>query len=183
MLLGTGPHALPGIFAAPAAVGHARLIWGRRLFWIGRGCLIVFAAAALISTNREAGVLTVGALAQISSPMRGGVQVGVVFLLLPLGAGLWLAGRWLLQRARNRSLGWRLGPLPVVAPLSTLLVLSVVHLSPAIGWADVAFVLAGLGLLALAYLFVLWDGPPGPALAGFITLVGSVQALVGIGQY
>jgi hypothetical protein len=85
-LLGPGPQAPPDLFAAPAAVGHARLIWGRRLFWIGRGCLIVFAAAALISTNREAGVLTVGALAKISSPVRGGVQVGVVFLLLPVAA-------------------------------------------------------------------------------------------------
>ena len=144
---------------------------------------MVFAAVALISTNRVAGLLTVGALTQMSSPVRGGVQVGVVFLLPPLGAALWLAGHWLLQAAHTPSRRRQLGPLAIVVPLSTLLVLTVVHLSPVIGWADVAFVLAGLALLVLAYLFVLWDGPRGPALAGFVALVGGVQAVVGIGQF
>jgi hypothetical protein len=140
----------PAFFSTPFGLARARLSWGRRLAWMGRGCLIVFAGVALINANREAGLLTLGALAQISSPVRGGVQMGLALLLLPLGTLLWLSGRWLLRRTRTRPRPWHLGPWPVVVPLSILLVLTLVHLSPAIGWADVLFVLAGLGLLVLA---------------------------------
>ena len=175
------PQALPGRLTSLFSTARPQFSWASWLAWLGRGCLMAFAVVALISTNRETGLLTAGALAQISSPVRGGLQVGMVFLLLPVGAALWLAGRWLLLGARAGQ--WRLGPLPVVVPLGSLLALTLVHLSPAIGGADVAFVLAGLGLLVVAYLFVLWDGPRGPALAGFVALVGGLQALVGVGQF
>src|ERR1700693_4213463 len=97
----SGTQALPGLLTTPSTVTRARLSWGPWLVWIGRGCLMVFAAVALISTNRVAGLLTVGALTQMSSPVRGEVQVGVVFLLPPLGAALWLAGHWLMPAAHT----------------------------------------------------------------------------------
>src|SRR5258707_9477673 len=97
---------LPGFLNTPFAIARARLIWGRRLAWIGRGCLIVFAGVALISANREAGLLTLGALAQIRSAVRGGVQMGLAYQLLPPGTLLWLSGRWLLRRARTRPRHW-----------------------------------------------------------------------------
>jgi|SRR5579859_7860489 len=176
-------QALTGRLTTPLSGARVRLNGALWMVRLGRGCLMAFAAMALISTNREAGLLTLGALAQINSPVRGGVQVGIAFLLLPVGAALWLAGRWLLLGPRPWAARWRLGPLPVVVPLGSLLVLTLVHLSPAIGWADGAFVLTGLGLLVMAYLFILWDGPRGPALAAFVALVGGLQALVGVGQF
>jgi len=154
-----------------------------RLVWAGRGSLVLFAAVALVSANREAGLLTLGALTQVSSAVRGGVPVGVVYLLLPVGAALWLAGEILLWPGTGQRARWHLGPLVVTVPLAILIGLTLAHLSLGLGWADVLFVLAGLGLLALAYLFVLRDGPSGTALAGFIAAIGAVQALVGLGQF
>jgi hypothetical protein len=54
----------------------------------------VFAIVALISANRNAGLLTVGAVGDVSSALRGTVRVGVAYLLVPVGAVFWLAGRW-----------------------------------------------------------------------------------------
>jgi hypothetical protein len=181
--LAAGTKIQPDFLTTPFAVARARWRWGWRLTWIGRACLILFATVAVISANRESGLLTLGALAQVSSAVRGGVQVGVVFLLLPAGAAFWGFGRWLLRRARGGRLWSRLGPLPVVAPLIILIALTLVHLSPIIGWADITFVVAGLALLVLAYVFVWLDGPNGLALAGFVALVGGVQSLVGVGQF
>ena len=165
------------------AVADRRNVWGWRLTWAGRACLFLFAAIAVISANRAAGLLTVGALAQINSTVRGSVQVGVVFLLLPAGAVLWFAGRWLLRRWPSGPWVRRLGPLPVVAPLLILMALTLARLSLSIGWADILFVLAGLGLLVLAYGFVWLDSPGGWALASFVAAVGGVQSLVGVGQF
>ena len=185
---GASASARPERLRKRFTLARVRWRWGRRLTWAGRACLILFAMVAVISANRESGLLTWGALAQVSSAVRGGVQVGVVFLLLPVGAGCWLLGRWLLRRwlLRGSQRGqWtaRLGPLPVVGPLLILAALTLAHLSPAIGWGDIVFVLAGLGLLALAYLVVWLDGPSGRALAGFVALAGGAQSLVGIGQF
>jgi hypothetical protein len=164
-------------------VERAQLDWGRRLAWAGRACLIVFAAVALISANREAGLLTLGALAQISSAVRGRVEVGIVFWLAPLGLILWLLGQFVLRLAPARHVRWRVGPPVVVIPLAALLALTLAHFSPAIGLPDIVFVLAGLGLLAATYLFVLNDELSGPAIAGFVAIVGSLQALVGVAQF
>ena len=185
-----GSRTLPGTRRPLAGTAQAlstredtRPRWARRLVWAGRGCLIVFAAVALISANREAGLLTLGALTQVSSAVRGGVPVGVVYLLLPVGAALWLAGEMLLRPGAGQRARWRLGPLAVTLPLASLIGLTLAHLSLGLGWADIVFVLAGLGLLVLAYLFVLRDGPSGAALAGFTAAIGAVQALVGLGQF
>ena len=177
--------AEPGVplLATHSEIGHARLNWGRRFIWTGRACLILFAAVALISGNRAAGLLTFGAVTHFTSPVWGGVELGVVFVLVPAGLAFWLLGLLVTRAAPTRSLGWRIGPPAVIVPLSVLVALTLAHLSPAIGWSDFAFVLGALGLLGVAYLFVLNDGPSGPAIAGFFALTGSLQALVGVGQF
>src|SRR5260221_3199808 len=113
--------AAPTIAREQRAVADRRDVWGWRLTWAGRASLVLFAAIAVISANREAGLLTLGALAQINSAVRGGVQVGVAFLLLPAGTVLWVAGHWLLRRWPTGPRARRLGPLPVVAPLFILM--------------------------------------------------------------
>jgi hypothetical protein len=185
-----GSQPLPGARQRPAGAPNAlsmreraTLRWATRLIWAGRASLVMFAAVALISANREAGLLTLGALARISSPVRGDFQVGAAFLLLPAGAALWLAGEVLLWRGAGRRLTWQFGPRVVTIPLAALIALTFMHLSLALGWADIAFVLAGLGLLVLAYLFIFRDGPSGAALAGFVAAVGVLQSLVGLGQF
>ena len=86
-----GPHAtfIPGVLITPATQVRAGVCWGQQLARLGRGCLVVFAAVALINANRQAGLLTWGALAQVSSAVRGSVPVGVAYLLLPMGVALW----------------------------------------------------------------------------------------------
>jgi hypothetical protein len=158
---------LAGAANALATREDARQRWARRLVWAGRGSLVLFAAVAMVSANREAGLLTLGALTQVSSAVRGGVPVGAVYLLLPVGAALWLAGEMLRAGAGKRA-RWHLGPPVVTVPLAILIGLTLAHLSLGLGWA---------------YLFVLRVGPSGAALASFIAAVGAVQALVGLGQF
>src|SRR5690348_14644455 len=149
------PGSVRTLMVGTPALPRGRLAWARWLTWLGHAGLVTFAGVALISSNREAGLLTLGAFIKLSSPIRGDVQVGLAYLLVPFGALLWLAGRWRLSASAARATRWHLGPLPIVAPLSILIVLTLLHVSPLIGWADILFVLAGLGLLVLAYFFVL----------------------------
>jgi hypothetical protein len=138
---------------------------------------------ALISANRAAGLLTLGAFIELRSPIRGDVQVGLAYLLVPCGAALGLLGSWRLSASGQRVLPRSLGPPIVVAPLAILIALTLLHITPLRGWADLVFVLAGLGLLVLVYLFVLWDASRASRLAGLVAAVGGVQALVGVGQF
>ncbi len=167
----------------PPALERMRLRFGRRAVWIGRASLALFAALALVSANREAGLLALGPVEQLRSAVRGAVPVGVAFLLLPAGAVLWLAGTLALRPAGDRVPRGRLGPPVVAVPLSILVALTLVHLNSTIGWAEVGFVLVGLALLVLTYLFVLYGRVSGAAVAAFVALAGGVQALVGLGQF
>ena len=183
----TAPLPASGVLHVRPAVERAQLNWRQYLAWAGRACLILFAAVALVSANRSAGLLTIGAISYVSSALRGTVPVGVVYWLVPVGVIAWLAGR-LSPPGPGRSARWRLvgewfGPVVVSGPLVFLIALSLARLSPTLGWGDAAFVVVGLALLAITYLFVLKEQLPGRVLAGFVAVVSGLQAGVGLGQF